>query len=88
MPRLAKYQTSVPQLSKPFQEIDDNYLRAIEYGSFSYLVYSYAPKQSHLKKAIILGLGLGGYEWLLKSQFAPASTKVKANSSIPSNNKK
>ena len=88
MPRLAKYQTSVPQLSKPLQEIDDNYLRAIEYGSFSYLVNAYAPKKSNLHKSLLLSIVIVSYEGLLKSQFAPASTKVKANSSIPSNNKK
>ena len=64
-------------LSDPFKSVDDNTLRAIEYGGFSYLIDVYHKGKSPINKAIALSLMIGVYEYSLQHFYAPAETQIK-----------
>ena len=73
MPRLLKY-SNLLGTNNPFEEVDDNYLRAVEYAGFSYLNETYS-KGSKLNKAIMLGVEVVLYEYVLKNYYPPKGTK-------------
>jgi len=80
MPRLMKY-SSNKTLSEPFKDVDDNYLRAIEYGGADYLIGKY-HKGNNTTRAIALALVIGIYEFSIKNYYAPKATEVKAISKM------
>ena len=85
MPRLMKY-SSNKTLSAPFKEVDDNYLRAIEYGGFSYLIDTKMGSKSAVNKAISLSVVIALYEYAILEYYAPGSTAVKNTTTMNDRN--
>lgn len=85
MPRLMKYSDN-KTLSDPFREVDDNTLRAIEYGGFSYLIDKYHIGKSAISKALSLSLLIGVYEYSLQNYYAPKATEVKGTTKMEDRN--
>jgi len=85
MPRLMKY-SSNKTLSDPFREVDDNTLRAVEYGGFSYIIDRYHVGKSAINKALALSLMIGIYEYSLTNFYAPKSTEVKGTTRMNDRN--
>ena len=75
MPRLLKY-SNLLGTNNPFDSVDDNYLRAVEYASFSYLNETYS-KGSKINKAIMLALEVVLYEYAITNYYPPKETKMK-----------
>jgi len=80
MPRLLKY-SNILGNNNPFEEIPDDYLRAVEYGGFSYLIDGYANK-SKIQKAIALSLSIALYEYALKNYYPEKATKLPNSKAI------
>ena len=80
MPRMLKYSNMLGQ-NNPFEEIDDNYLRAVEYAGFSYLNETYS-KGNKVNKAIMLGIEVVLYEYLIKNYYPSKGTKPKNSQAI------
>lgn len=73
-------------LSAPFREVDDNTLRAVEYGGFSYMIDRYHVGKTAINKALALTLVIGVYEFALTNYYAPKSTEVKGTTKMSDKN--
>ena len=80
MPRLLKYSNLLGD-NNPFEEVDDNYLRAVEYASFAYANEVYS-KGSKLNKAMMLAIEVVLYEYAIKNYYPAKATKMKDSKAI------
>ena len=76
MPRLMKY-SSNKQIADKLKDVPDQYLQAIEYAGFTYLINQYSPSSSKLTQALKSSMVLIAYEFYLLNYNKETITKVK-----------